>query len=117
VSWFVFGWNLLEYFLSFSLIYTTCLFVQQWRSARRVVSNVADSLDRITLSWVCLFLGLVAFGRQQGETDRLWTFLSPIGCLITARLLRDLIAWKRLWLPLLLFVLALGIARYRLAYF
>jgi hypothetical protein len=117
VSWFVFAWNLLEYFLSFSLIYTTFLFVQQWRSARRLATDTADALDRVALSWLCLFLGLVAFGRQQGETDRLWAFLNPVGCLIAARLLHDSVPSKRLWLPLLLFVLALGVARYQLAYF
>ncbi len=117
LSAFNFVWNLLGYFLSFSLIYTTCLFVQQWRSAQRVVAKMADSLDRVALSWLCLFLGLVALGRQQGETDRLWAFLSPVGCLITARFLHDSITWKRLWLPLLLFMLALLVARYRLNYF
>jgi len=117
LSWFVFAWNLLEYFLSFSLIYTTCLFVQQWRSARRLATDTADALDRVALSWLCLFLGLVAFGRQQGETDRLWAFLTPVGCLIAARLLRDSIHARRLWVPLLLFALTLAIARYHLAYF
>jgi len=116
VSWFVFAWNLFGYSLSFGLLYTLCVLVQEGRSALRLVARAADSIDRVALSWLCLLAGLIAFGRQQGETDRLWAFLGPLGCLIAARFLHDSIRWRRLWFPVLLFALALVVARYHLDY-
>ncbi|HEU4993241.1 MAG TPA: hypothetical protein VFT29_00395 [Gemmatimonadaceae bacterium] len=109
--------NLLSYALSFGIIYAVCIAIQQWRSMRRVFDGSSDVIDHLTLSWLCLLIGLVAFGRQHSETNRLWAFLNPIGCLIGARLLYDRVDAKRLWAPVFLVLASLLLARYRLNYF
>jgi hypothetical protein len=109
--------NLFGYCLSFGLAQTIVVLAQQWRSIRRVFTTVADSIDFIAIAWLCLLLGLIVLGHHHGETNRLWTFLSPIGCLIVARSFRDLIPLERLELPLLLLFASLILARYQLTYF
>jgi hypothetical protein len=109
--------NLLGYALSFGLIYVVCVIVQQWRSVQRLVSGSADSIDNLTIAWLCLLVGLVVFGRQHGETNRLWAFLNPVGCLIAARPLSDSIRRSWLWVPVPLALVALLLARDQLSYF
>jgi hypothetical protein len=109
--------NLLGYFLSFGLIQAGLLMLQPARSARRLVKRRSDAIDHMTLAWLCLLLGLVVVGSQHGETNRLWAFLTPAGCLIVARPLRDRIRSQWLIAPLLLLLLGLGLARVRLIYF
>jgi hypothetical protein len=109
--------NLLGYFLSFGLAQTSVVLVQQWRSIHRVFTGGADSIDFIAISWLCMLLGLVGLAHHHGETNRLWTFLSPFGCLLVARSFRDLIPLERLGPPLLLLFGSLILARYRLSYF
>lgn len=109
--------NLLGYFLSFGLLQTAVLFVQQGRSLRRVVRAAADSIDHLTIGWLCLLVALVAFGRNHGETNRLWTFMSPLGCVIVARYLYDLVPARALWLPVAFFLAGLIASRYQLSYF
>jgi hypothetical protein len=43
-------------------------------------------------------------------------FLSPVGCLLAARFIRDATPAPRYAVPLVLFLTALVIARYRLSY-
>jgi len=109
--------NLFGYFLSFGLAQTIVVLAQQARSIHRVFTAVADSIDFIAIAWLCLLLGLVGLAHNHGETNRLWAFLSPIGCLIVARSFRDLIPLERLGPPLLLLFASLILARYRLTYF
>jgi hypothetical protein len=109
--------NLVGYFLSFGLAQTSVVLLQQWRSIHRLFTADADSIDFIAIAWLCVLLSLVAFAHHHGETNRLWTFLSPIGCLIVARSFRDLIPQERLGPPLLLLFASLILARYRLTYF
>jgi nitrate reductase NapE component len=109
--------NALGYFLSFGLVQTALLIVQLGRSARRVVSASGDGIALLAVAWLCLLLMLLAFGRQHGETNRLWTFLSPVGCLIVARYIYDVIPSRRWWLPMLMFFVSLVLMRYRLNYF
>jgi hypothetical protein len=109
--------NLFGYFVSFGLAQMMVVLAQQWRSIHRVFTAVADSVDLIAISWLCLLVGLVILGRQHGETNRLWAFLSPIGCLIVARAFRDLIPPERVGVPLLLLFASLILTRYRLTYF
>jgi len=105
--------NLFGYFLSFGLAQTIVVLAQQWRSIHRVFTAVADSVDFIAIAWLCLLIGLVFLGRQHGETNRLWAFLSPFGCLIVARWFRDLIRLELLGLPLLLLFASLILMRYQ----
>jgi hypothetical protein len=109
--------NTLGYFLSFGLVQTALLIVQLGRSALRVLAATADGIALLAVAWLCLLLALLAFGRQHGETNRLWAFLSPVGCLIVARYIYDVIPSRRWWLPMLLFFVSLVLMRYRLSYF
>ena len=96
---------------------TGLLLVQSGRSAWRVLRATADGIALLAVAWLGLLLFLLAFGRQHGETNRLWTFLSPVGSLIVARYIYDVIPLRRWWLPMLLFFVSLVLMRYRLNYF
>jgi hypothetical protein len=107
----------LGWFLSFGLAQSWLLLAQVGRSTWRFVAARADAVDEVVLGWLCLSAGLLVFGRQHGETNRLWTFLAPVACLALARLLYDHLLGRRLVVPLGLFLLGLLLTRYRLSYF
>ncbi len=109
--------NLLGYFLSFGLAQTLVLIVEHGRALRRVVTGTANAIDDLAIAWLCLLIALVAFGRQHGETNRLWTFLSPLGCVIIARSIYDFVQPRHFWIPLALLLIALMVARTHLSYF
>jgi hypothetical protein len=116
-NWFWVKTNLLGWFLSFGLLQSVLLVVQQGRSAWSLVRGKADGVDLVTLSWLFLMIGLVGLGRQHGETNRLWAFMAPLGCVIAARLMYDSSGARR-YLPALAMLLAgLVLARYRLSFF
>jgi hypothetical protein len=109
--------NALGYILSFGLVQTGLLLAQGGRSAWRVSRGTADGIGSLAVAWLCLVVFLLAFGRQHGETNRLWTFLTPVGCLIVARYIYDVIPQRRWWLPVSVFFVSLVLMRYRLNYF
>jgi hypothetical protein len=109
--------NTLAYFLSFGLAQAALLIAQIGRSVRRVLTATADGIALLAVAWLCVLLFLLAFGRQHGETNRLWTFLSPVGCLIVAKYIYDVLPARRWWLPILLFFLGVILMRYRLNYY
>ena len=83
----------------------------------RRMASAADELDHLALAWLCVLVSLLAFGRQHGETNRLWAFMSPLGCMLVARYMHDLVPSRWWWVPLALLVLSLGLARQQLTYF
>jgi hypothetical protein len=109
--------NLVGYLLAFGITQSVILFTQLGRSIWRSVTASGDDLDHLSIGWWCLLLGLLAFGRQHSETNRLWAFLSPIGSLIVARYVTDLVPQRVWWLALCIFLLGVMLARYRLSYF
>ena len=109
--------NALGYFLSFGLVQTAPLLAQAGRSVWRVLTATADAIGSLAVAWLGVLVFLLAFGRQHGETNRLWTFLTPVGCLIAARYIYDVIPLRRWWLPLSMFFVSLILMRYRLNYF
>jgi hypothetical protein len=109
--------NLLGYFLSFGLAQTAVLFAQQGRSFARLVPATGDTLDHLAVGWLCLLAALVMFGEQHGETNRLWAFLSPLGCVIVARFAYDRLPARALWVPPAMFLAGLILSRYQLSYF
>jgi len=107
----------LGWFLSFGLAQSLLLVAQEGRSLWRVVTAAFDAVDEVALGWLGLLGGLLVLGRQHGETNRMWTFLAPIACLVLARLLHDKLPARRYTVPLCLFLAGLVLTRYRLSYF
>jgi hypothetical protein len=109
--------NLLGYLLSFGLMQAVLLLLQQGGAVRRTFRGKGDAIDDLALAWVCLVVALVAFGRNHGETNRIWAFLSPPACLFVARYFYDRLPAWRLWVPLVAALGAVVLVRYRLSYF
>ena len=109
--------NLLGYFLSFGLMQALLLFLQQGSAVRRTVRATSDAIDDLALAWMCLLIALAAFGRNHGETNRIWAFLSPMACLVIARYFYDRLSTWRLWVPVVAALGAVVLVRYRLSYF
>ena len=108
--------NALGYFLAFGLVQTALLLVQGGRSTWRVMRGTGDGIGSLAVAWLGLVLLLLAFGRHHGETNRLWTFLTPVGCLVVARHIYDVMPLRRWWVPLMVFLVSLVLMRYRLNY-
>ena len=109
--------NALGYFISFGVVQSVLLLVQGGRSGWRVLMATADGMASLAVAWLGLLVFLLAFGRQHGETNRLWTFLTPVGCLIVARYIYDVLPARRWWLPMLVFLVSLALMRYQLNYY
>jgi hypothetical protein len=108
--------NLIGWLLAFGLAQAFIAGAQCLKSLWAIVAAPADALDVLAVAWICLIIGLELFAQQHGETNRIWTFLSPVGCLLAARFIRDSTPAPRYAVPLVLFLTALVIARYRLSY-
>jgi hypothetical protein len=108
--------NLLGWLLAFGLAQAFLAGAQCLTSLWAIARRPGDALDALAVAWVCLITGLELFSQQHGETNRIWTFLSPVGCLVAARFIRDSTSPPRYLVPLLLFLTALVVVRYRLSY-
>jgi hypothetical protein len=109
--------NVLGYLLSFGLMQAVLLIIQQGSSLRRSLSSAGDAVDDLALAWVCLVIALVTVGRNHGETNRIWAFLSPMACLFVGKYFYDRLSSRRLWVPLVAALGAVILVRYRLSYF
>jgi hypothetical protein len=109
--------NAMGWFVSFGLAQSLLMVGQQARAVVRTFAASMDGIDELSLAWLCLFGGLLVLMRQHGETNRLWTFLSPIACILVARLLQGAPGPRRYTWPLMLAFLGLLLYRYRLSYF
>jgi hypothetical protein len=108
--------NALGYALSFGIAQSIVLLAQLARSTWRSIGARADGIDGLAVSWAWVFVALLVFGRQHGETNRLWAFLSPIGALLVARWVYDLVPGRWRWIPLILFLAGLFLVRLTLTY-
>jgi hypothetical protein len=109
--------NLLGYFVSFGLMQTVLLVLQQGQALRRVWRATDGAIDDLAIAWLCLIVALVAFGRQHGETNRLWTFLTPVACLVVGTYVYERLSSRYLWVPLVAAFGLLIIGRHYLSYF
>jgi hypothetical protein len=109
--------NVLGYVLSFGILQTVLLMLQQGRALRGVLMPGAAAIDDLALAWLCMVVALVAFGQNHGETNRLWAFLSPVACLIVAQYIYERLSPGRLWIPLVAAFGAVILVRSQLSYF
>jgi hypothetical protein len=109
--------NLIAYFVSLGLMQTVLLLLEQGHSLFRTWRATAGPMDDFALAWLCLVTSLAVFGLQHGETNRMWTFLTPVACLVVGQYLYERLPPQRLWVPLVAALGLLVFVRYHLSYF